>query len=162
MNCVYFACKTCELYIDAGYRWTQTLPDSIKRGQSVDRESILSATEYWRGVKGNDYLRILLQRIKAFLDAHQEHEVIFAEEDDFHHFDARSLGWMEIDHSSNDKYFWGPRDFVEKLGYTRWEQVVEHIAGLEWGNWWFENMELRFEGRRKFEWFVRAQSKIEK
>lgn len=161
MNDVYFACQNCQLYIDAGYRWTQNLSAAIQRGQKVDMDAVFSAVEYWRGVGGDQYLQNLLQQVRVFLEAHREHDVIFGWEEDFHHFDAASLGWMEVEidaknrDESGTEYFWGPRDFVEKLGYTHWEQVLGHIAKLEWSVWWFEEMELRIEGRRRFEWFAR-------
>ena len=170
MNCVYFACKTCELYLDAGYRWTQNLSGAVERGERVDVEKVLAVTEYWRGVEGDERLEKLLPQVRTFLEAHREHEIIFGEEEIFHHFDVPSLGWMEIETHEETAvkgaavkaaigYFWGPRYFAEKLAYTKWEQVVEHMADLAWDNWWFEDAELRFEGRRKFERYVRAKEK---
>jgi len=54
MNDVYFACRTCKRFVDAGYRWayaTLELSNVVQHGQQLEVDAVFSATEYWNGAQ---------------------------------------------------------------------------------------------------------------
>src|SRR5689334_15711781 len=82
MNDLYFACRTCKNYHDAGYRWcywTLGHPGMVQRGQLVNLNAVWNASEYWSGISESDWLRQLLPKVRTFLEHHQAHEVMYGE-----------------------------------------------------------------------------------
>jgi hypothetical protein len=155
VNDVYFACRTCKTYQDAGYRWgASTLERSgiVERGKPVEVSAVLNATEYWRGSQKAAWLDDLLPKVREFLDRHRSHELIYGTGEDIglvpmDDDDAHFLDWMN---ETDDKFELLPRAFIEKLGYDNWDQVIEHVSRLEHKPWWWHHSELRQKAQEKF------------
>ena len=129
MNNLYFACATCKSYVDAGYRWAYwglQEPGLVARGVRVSVPLLLAATEYWKGAAEVEWLNKLLPQVRLYLVHHQRHDLLFGEKGDFlPDDDETQLQWI------NEAGFvidLTPRYFAEKLGYTSWEQVSDHLA----------------------------------
>lgn len=130
MNTRYFACKTCHNYIDAGYRhcyWTLEAPGIVERNKPVNVPAVLEAADYWRGADGVEFVDSL--DIRPFLQQHQEHDLVFAEDEDIglcpmFKGDYRVFEWMDEGESSP---VLSPRFFVERLGMQTWAQVREYV-----------------------------------
>ena len=157
MNIVYFVCRTCKTYQDAGYRWcawTLEHPGIIERGKPVDVSAVLSATEYWQGEQEEPWLQRLLPRVKAFLERHGIHDLVYGEAEDVGLLsttgdDFDFLDWMD-EEDEDDYVDLIPRYFIERLGYKDWQQVTEHMAQLEHKPWWWYDNELRDKAKEKF------------
>jgi hypothetical protein len=159
VNDVYFACRTCKTYLDAGYRWcyrTLEEPSVVARGKPVNVSAVLNASEYWRGSQKAQWLQNLLPQVRAFLERHRAHDLIYGTDEDvglvpMTDDDYCFLDWMcEADDTSDLL----PRNFVEIYGYDNWEQVAEHITHLEQKPWWWLEKQLRQRAKEKFESLV--------
>ncbi len=108
MNNVYFACRMCKTFQDAGYRWcywTLEHPGIVERGKPVAVSAVLSATEYWQDAQEETWLQELLPTVRVFLERHGTHELMYGDGEDIgliplieddHHF----LDWMNEDEGS--------------------------------------------------------------
>src|SRR5581483_11094800 len=99
MNDLYFACRSCKHFVDAGYRWAYWNLERVgvvQRGQKVNIDAIFAATEYWDGAATVASLDRVLTHARAFLRDHQAHDLIFGEEEDFITVDTLEfLDWIE-------------------------------------------------------------------
>ena len=134
MNDVYFACRDCKNYIDAGYRWpVSTLFQNRVDGFPLDvhPQEVLSHAEYWSGATGHPYLAAVLPAARRFLLAHQDHDLVFGDAESFMNFDDPAnlhLEWLDeasLDEPSLQTLCLEPRYFAEHpaLRYSSWEQV---------------------------------------
>lgn len=156
LNNVYFACRTCKTYQDAGYRWcywTLEHPGIVERGKSFVVSAVLSAPEYWQGGQDASWLQQLLPKVRAFLERHRTHELVYGDDEDIgllptSEDDYRFLDWLNEDDDDAEDLL--PRYFIERLGYNDWQQVTEHIAQLEHKPVWWYVSELRDKAKEKF------------
>ncbi|MBD2020536.1 hypothetical protein H6F43_10085 [Leptolyngbya sp. FACHB-36] len=130
MNDLYFACKNCKVFVDAGYRWaywTLEQPGIVKRKEVIVAEVVLSAEEYWNpdlGEGSNWLYKGVLLSVREFLAIHREHEIIFGEYEDFISWDDESfLEWKQLGYLLTSL----PRYFVEELKFKSWDEVCEYI-----------------------------------
>ena len=167
MNHIYFACCSCRVYIDAGYRWAAHLPASVYDDAPLNVEAVMRAENYWRGVEEADWLRELLPKIRQFLEAHRQHDLVFGQEEKFLSRDEpSSLFWTEIedidptDDEANAQisFFWSPVVFVEVFNYRTWEEVGSYLTKTPYETWWFCDSQLRYEARRVFEYLVQRKA----
>lgn len=172
MNELYFACRTCKNYIDAGYRWCYAhleRPGIVQKGQPISVEAVLQAEEYWHIPERQDdhaeWLRRDLPKIKAFLEKHRNHEIIYGE-DDFlwgDDGDEWDFDWLHEEENS-DYAIKSPRYFVERLGFTDWKQVIayceesgeDEIYQIRRPHWW-GHKDDEFAAKRKFEELVQQR-----
>jgi hypothetical protein len=102
MNCRYFACPNCRLYIDAGYRWAYELIEHtgvVRLGEGVDVDSLLGTVEYWNPPEGerSEWLcRQILPSVRNFLNEHQAHGIVYIEEDHIHEEESIYYNWCEV------------------------------------------------------------------
>jgi hypothetical protein len=159
----FFACCDCKVYIECGGRWAFWQLEELKvvrRNHPVDVAAVLAADQYWNPPK-NDESQFLLERVfpqlKAFLDLHFEHRVVFGERDYFAPFENdQFLDWMEVGYLPSLT----PRYFVEVLGFTDWDQVRGYIEAQNVPPAWWEVTwlypSLHQKARRKFEELVNS------
>ncbi|WP_457337986.1 hypothetical protein [Rhizobacter sp. P5_C2] len=134
MNDVFFACRTCKDYIDAGYRWPVTTLFPDQRDQfplKVNVQAVLSNAEYWGGETAHPYLAKVLPAARRFLHSHEAHDLVFGDFDAFMKFDDSKhayLEWLEvttIDDPELQTLCLEPRYFAEHpaINYRSWDQV---------------------------------------
>lgn len=162
MNNLYFACTHCKVFVDAGCRWAYwTLEHSytVRRGEAISVDAILSAAEYWNpgreeGADGADWLyKDVLPSVREFLAAHRDHTILFGESEDFFSLDDESfLDWKQLGRLLVEL----PRYFVEELGYKTWDEVCEYMAKQKGKPWWWELewQDRHQKVRKKFERLV--------
>ena len=162
MNNVYFACRTCKIFVDAGYRWCYWAleePGVVEPGKPVNVGAVLNASQYWHGAQEAAWLQELLPKVRAFLERHGAHDLIYGDSEDIGTVpmsddDYSFLDWLdETDDDASDlvpDFDVLPRFYVEKLGYRDWKQVTDHIARLELKPWWWHYPELRQKAKEKF------------
>lgn len=167
MNDLYFACCSCKIYIDAGYRWAywQLKEEGIvARGQAVDIANVLAADGYWHPPQ-DEHSRWLADDIfpglRQFLQDHQSHCIVFGEDEDFAPSEADALEWMQIGYALMPT----PRYLVEVIGLHTWDQVREYMAKQStlpawYAVTWWGNPSPQEKGRQKFEEIVRQQYNI--
>jgi hypothetical protein len=125
----------------------------------VNAGAVLNASEYWRGSQKGAWLEELLPKVRAFLERHGAHDLIYGDGEDIGREpmsddDYSFLEWL--DETGDDpsdllpRHEVLPRFYVEKLGYRHWEQVTDHIARLELKPWWWHYAELRQKAREIF------------
>lgn len=110
MNCRYFACADCKLYIDAGYRWAYWQlehPDIVRLGEQFSTSAVLAATEYWQPPPDGqpDWLtEKVFPLVRRFFVEHDGHRLLYLQEDDFYIEDTAYDGYTELveKHSSPD------------------------------------------------------------
>ena len=141
MNDLFFACQDCREYIDAGYRWcywTLEEPGIVIKGQPINVSDVLNAKAYW--TVDAEWLEDLLPRVSQFLLAHKAHNIVYGNSEDFMEFDdlTRSdsfLDWINILNDRPDGF--KPRDFVERLGFQTWSQVLDYVKdSANQPYWW--------------------------
>ena len=155
MNNLYFACRTCHNFIDAGYRhcyWTLAAPGIVARNKLVDVSAVLEATGYWQDADGVDNG---LLEVKPFLHQHQDHDLIFGEYDDFVIFpryggDDGVDGVFEWMDEGNDCPELSPRYFFERLKMRTWAQVREYMETQTSPPWWWDESECMPRAKAKF------------
>lgn len=156
MTDVYFACRTCKIYRNAAYTWcywTLERPGIVQRGNSLVVNAVLDASQYWQGSQEGVWLQDLLPRVKAFLEEHADHDLMYGDDDDIGltprtDDDYRFLDWLN-DYEDDDSGLL-PRYFIERRGYKYWQQVREHMARLEQAPWWWHDSRLREKAMQKF------------
>src|SRR5829696_4742427 len=130
MNHVFFACRTCKSYIDAGYRWaawTLEQPRVVRRGVPVDVAAVLRAESYWAG-GSEGWLAEQLPRVRRFLVNHSSHDVVFDEDESFRPINATGCFLDWLDDYVVTRAELSPRYFVKRLGLERWEDVVAFVG----------------------------------
>ena len=140
MNNRCFACRTYHEFIDAGYRhyyWKLEAPGIVTRNKPVSVPAVLATDNYWRDDNGIEFADF--DKIKLFLERHQEHDLIFAEDEDLpncpmYDEDWRMFDWLDASPSTPDL---SPRYFFERLGLRTWEQVIEWVARNDDFPWWW-------------------------
>ena len=159
MNRVYFACRTCKAFIDAAGSksyWALEVPGLVARGEPVGVQQILEASDYWHADPDKDLLVKLLPAIRSFLEKHQSHDVTYGEDEDFLDFETnRFLEWMDDGPFVVDL---SPRHFVDRMGYTQWQQVIDHVAKMKQPPWWW-NTQLARPFQAKFEMLVKDKQR---
>jgi hypothetical protein len=154
VNNIYFACRNCRVFVDAGYRhayWTLEEPGIVARTTGVDVETVIATEPYWQA-DGAEWLIKLLPAVRQFVEAHREHEVWFGDAQEFgitpmFKGDYRLFEWLM---DAGFVYEELPRYYVERLGLRRWDQVVEHISTSENRPWWWLDEEYTDAAREKF------------
>jgi hypothetical protein len=155
MNDAYFSCETCKVYLDAGHRWcwwTLEKPGVVSREIPVDVSAVLARKEYWAGEAENAWLAERLPKVHRFLEAHALHRVEYGDRERVFENNGY-LSWLCED---EDELL--PRYFVERLGYTQWEQVRSHLERLQHPPWWSLDEESREAARVKFQELVAAKA----
>ena len=100
MNDVFFACRDCKSYINAGYRWPVSTLFPDHWGQfplKLDVQAVLSHREYWGGETLHPYLTEVLPAARRFLLSHEAHDLVFGDVESFMDFDDpghRYLEWL--------------------------------------------------------------------
>ena len=103
MNCRYFACPNCRLYIDAGYRWAYWQiehTEHVRLGEGVDIASLLSCNGYFhppQGEKSSWLCDEVLPAVREFLVQHQDHGIVYIEEGHIYAEDSLYFNWKEIE-----------------------------------------------------------------
>src|SRR5688572_19224774 len=116
MNTLYFACPSCRIYIDAGYRhayWELEDTGIVDRSSAVDVSSVLAADDYWN--VDADWLAELLPAVRLFLEQHAGHRVRFGDIEDIPipSVDDGLFDWLMEAGFVLEKL---PRYYVERLG----------------------------------------------
>ena len=160
MNDIYFACRTCKNYVDAGYRhaaWTLRHEGIVQDGQPVDLQAVWNAEEYWHGGDDCDWLAELLPQVRTFLNAHSTHDLIFAEAETFMPYDDDGdfLLWMN---EAGYVLELTPRYFVERLHFSHWKQVEEYISREASPPMWWLLPDLRHKAKVIFTYAVRGMT----
>lgn len=161
MNNVYFACRACKAYVDAGYRWCYwhlEEPGIVVPGQTISLKAVLEAEEYWQ--PGEDacsaWLRRLLPEIGLFLRQHGGHDVLYGEDDQFIDYEQDDyLDWINVAGFVVDLL---PRYFAERLGHKTWADVREYISKLDRPPWWYDHPVAGAKAQAAFE---RSAQKIQ-
>jgi len=156
VNDVFFGCRTCKIYQDAGYRWcylTLEDPGIVERGKPLAVNTVLNASDYWQGAREEVWLQRLLPQVHTFIKLHEMHDLIYGDAEGIGIVpmtdnDYGFLDWMSADADDTSDLL--PRYFVEKLGYVSWQQVTMHIARLESKPWWWHDSEVRQKAEEKF------------
>jgi len=155
MNNLYFACTSCKVFVDAGYRWAYfTLEEAgvVKQGTAVDAELVLAAQEYWSPEPDDSskwLLEEVLPSVRVFLEQHRTHTVVFGDRDMFDKGPDWFLEWMQEGYGFDPL----PRHCLERLGCQSWAAVCEHMTQLKFKPaWWTDPKE-----RERAEGWYRAQ-----
>lgn len=154
MNDVFFACMTCRVLADAGYRWaTSTLeaPGIVARERAVDTQVVRGASEYWSPPEGSDSLWLtdgVLPKVRVFLEEHATHTLRFGDFADLAGTeDTAFLDWLDVSVSPEPS----PRFLVEVLGFRHWVDALDWLRATEHAPWWWSDVELVDAVRRRFE-----------
>jgi hypothetical protein len=135
MNDVYFRCEDCKIYIDAGFHWAaHTLEEAnvVQQEHDVAVEKVLACNDYWE--TKNPKVQAILQQVAQFLFAHQHHRIMYGDSQFLFRGEGNEyLNWM-YDTDEDIKLL--PRDFVERLGFASWEEVLSYLNTLEYPPWW--------------------------
>lgn len=164
MNNLFFACRDCRIYVDAGYRWAYwQLEDSgfVKRGGPVNVESVLAAQSYWNPPRdeGARWLYdAVFPSVRQFLLDHKGHWITFGEEDEFATIESDDyFEWMQIGYGAVAS----PRYLAETLGLNSWEEVREYVEKQKIPPAWWEVTwtvpSPHERAKRKFEELVRQK-----
>jgi hypothetical protein len=160
MNNVYFACKTCLIMTDAGYRWAYcqlASPGIVSPASRVSVPKVLAADAYWSGteVDGSKWLREeILPVVRTFFGAHDEHEIVYGDYETITEDHPRAfLDWLEVGSGPRPT----PRWFAEVLRLQRWSEVVAWVRKNRKPAWWFDD-ELRDIARVRFGELVKRRA----
>jgi hypothetical protein len=165
MNTLYFSCTDCKIYTNAGYRWAYwTLEDKgiVQKGMRVSVNAFMGAEEYWNPpaeATSNWLYDEVLPGVRAFLQEHNDHRIIFADSDNFlfSGSDDTYFEWLQVGYLANIS----PRTLVEKLGFKTWEEANDYLSKHDSPPWWWDHTEeLRDQGKAKFEELVGADPAI--
>ena len=103
MNCRYFACPACWVYIDAGYRWAYWLLEDtgiVTMNGAVDVRAVMNHEEYWNPPADSQstWLRDrVLPAVRAFIEQHENHGMVYTEEDVIACEDALYYNWKQLE-----------------------------------------------------------------
>ena len=151
MNDLYFACSSCRIFVDAGYRlayWTLEEPGLVNRSGVVDAAAVLSAREYWDVQE--DWLLELLPAVRRFLEMNGGHGVRFGDSEDLALPYQISEEWFDWLMEAGFVLEELPRYYVERLGLRMWEQVTAHVQSSKWPPGWWADEDRRRSAQRKF------------
>ena len=136
LNEVYFACRQCKDYIDAGYRWAVTVlfPGQWDRFPlTIDVDAVLAHHAYWSGESEHPSLAATLPAARRFIEAHREHALVFGDSESFMSIDGDNydeLEWLDVGSLTQPvlTMCFEPRYFVQHpaLRYRAWSQVEEY------------------------------------
>lgn len=103
MNCRYFACPGCRVYVDAGYRWAYwhlERSGEVRLGEGVDVDRVLCRDEYWNPPEEERsewlYGRVLAG-VRRFLGEHRGHGIVYIEEEHLTAEESLTFNWTEIE-----------------------------------------------------------------
>jgi hypothetical protein len=139
----YFACLECVEHINAGFRWgywTLEQPGIVRCGQAVDIDAVMSAQDFWQSDAAP--LQDLLPAVRRFLLFHQDHDLVFGEVENFMDWDDRQspryfIQWLDVLNTKPEGYT--PRDFVHRLGFRNWSQVLDYVKTPENTPYWWDS-----------------------
>ncbi len=162
MNNVYFGCRDCKMYVNAGYRWAYwqlQYPGIVDRRGPISASAVLAAANYWEPVRDeqSEWLYAdVFPSVRRFFDGHGSHRLVYGESDDLgiHDYDVEYLEWLEVGSFCPD---FTPRTFVELLGFDRWEQVESHISTMTSKPWWWGEPTMESKVKEKFEALVASR-----
>lgn len=103
MNCRYFACPNCRVYIDAGYRWAYWQLEHnglVRLGEGVQLSSVLACSDYWHPPeeeKSEWLCERILPAVDKFLRAHGEHGLVYIEEEHIYEEVSILANWSEVE-----------------------------------------------------------------
>jgi hypothetical protein len=153
VNDVYFACRSCRAYVDAGYRhayWALEESGVVRRVEPVRVDAVLGASEYW-DAEGASWLAELLPAVRRFFETHANHEIRFGDAEELDipcSDDPALLEWvMEAGFVLNEL----PRYYAERLGVRTWDEVVARVEAAKHPPRWWADEELRRAARITFE-----------
>jgi hypothetical protein len=154
VNCVYFACETCKVYVDAGYRWaywTLEHPGAVQRGKRLSLASVLAAEEYWTPEVDAEWLVGILSRASCFLKCHADHPLLYGEYEevigDPDWETQQFLDWRCEDPGEGDVT---PRYLAEVKGLDSWREVEEFMATLKLKPWWWGCRGVHQRAKKRF------------
>jgi hypothetical protein len=151
MNNIYFACRQCRVYVDAGYRhayWELEEPKIVSRSSVVDAAAVLGARAYW-DVR-EDWLAQLLPAVRRFLDVHGKHGVRLGDSEELGLPYRDSEEWFDWLTEAGFVVEELPRYYAERLGFRTWEEVTTHVQSSKWPPSWWADEDQREAARRKF------------
>ena len=152
MNDRYFACPRCKVYVEAGYRWAYWQleePEIVTLGQIVDVGRVIAASAYWTIDADHDpSLHALLPQVRSFLDAHDAHGILYAEDEQFLDADdpPRYFEWLQVAGLAVEP---SPRYFAETLNLRSWADVESWVTAHD-QPWWWQLPEVAVAARRAF------------
>lgn len=162
MNNLYFACRNCKIYIDAGYRWAYwelEQAEVVARNKEVSVKSVLAADNYWHPPADN-ISRWLYEDIfpplREFFQNHSSHRITFGELEEFAPDDDYFLDWMQVGYCLEPS----PRYLAQILGLRTWKQVEQYMtecgerAPAWWQCTWWGTPSPRQRGKKRFEELV--------
>ena len=166
---LYFACKDCKVYVDAGYRWAAWQleePGIVERGKPVSVARVLSARDYWTPLEtesANWLCSEVLPSVRRFLDEHNCHQIVYGNTADFLGVGAGGdvlLDWMQVGFLP----LLLPRYFVERLGFKTWDQVANFISRQDTTPWWWmlDWDNVHDKARMKFQQLIESNRSAEK
>jgi hypothetical protein len=151
MNNLYFACTSCKVFVDAGYRWAYwTLEEAgvVKRRNIVDPGSVLAAEEYWNPEpddRSKWLLEEVLPSVRRFIQEHGEHTIVFDESDVFHDTGPDwFLEWIQEGYL----FYPLPRFCLERLRCNSWTAVCEYMNRVRFKPSWWTDREERERAER--------------
>jgi hypothetical protein len=160
MNNVYIACRVCNVYLDAGYRWAYWMLDHagvVRPGHLTTSQALLAADAYWNPPREQETQWLYEQifpPLRQFLTEHMTHPLTYGEIEDFisdEEYDQ--FVWMEVGQDPS----LSPRYCREVLGFSTWEQVERFVeqqrAADRFPPWWWneEHEGIGRAARRAFE-----------
>jgi hypothetical protein len=150
VNTLYFACRTCRIYVDAGYRhayWELEDAGIVDRSNSVDVSLVLGAHDYWN-VEAQ-WLKELLPAVRRFLVQHAEHGVTFGDIEDIPIPSPKDglFDWLMEAGGVLEEL---PRYYVERLGFRTWDEVAEHVRRSKQRPTWWEDADERVAAQQRF------------
>jgi hypothetical protein len=153
VNNLYFGCTTCHVFIDAGYRhayWALERAGVVSHTAPVDVRAVINAKAYWEVDEA--WLVELLPTVRMFLETHAEHQILFGDGEELgltpnYEGDYRLFDWLM---DAGLVYEELPRYYVERMGFRRWDEVVEYINSCDNPPWWWGDEEYRNAASQKF------------
>ena len=139
MNDIFFACRDCKVFADAGYRWAyHELVKSgiVSEGKTVDVAAVIDAHGYWNPPDEPDsewLIAGVLPLVERFFESHRDHNILFG---DNQTITGNELGldWLDVGYLPQ----YGPRYFAETLKITTWPDVCDFVATSDRKPWWWQ------------------------
>lgn len=154
MNDVYFACESCRVMVEAGYRWAYWELEHcgvVQHGAPVAVAAVRAAGGYWRpgGDPASQWLNDkVLPVVWSFLDAHVSHALTYGDVEEVAGIKPQAVfDWLDVSHSPELT----PRYFCEIQRLHTWENVVSWVNDAPRKPWWWGETKLREAARTKFE-----------
>lgn len=98
----------------------------------------------------------LFPGVRRFFAEHAAHRLIYGEADELFGDDYESeyLDWLDVGTFCPG---FSTRTGVELLGFTRWEQVEQHVSTLATTPWWWWDAAMERKAKDKFESLVASR-----